>query len=420
MAGKYNGLQAKVKEECSYAEFIPCYGHSLNLVGTACADCTKQSLLFFNLLGNIHTFLSASPSRWDLFLKEVKKCKPPDVHALTVKRLSGTRWSESADATRAVYSEYEAVDNSLEELSENQDQKPETRLRAEGLQTTLNKLETGIMLVFWNKILQQFQKTSASLQAADLCLNSAQSLLASLFPFVESFKDDFDRIKKEAIKLTGCDTFEEETKRIRKRNRRYNDSDEASSSLSPAKKFKQQTYDVIIQNLLTELKKRADAYQKLNNLFGFLRNLASAPRDSIVNGAKKLVEVYPEDLEANLEDELIQFSALLQTDVASSIDLAKNRENEYFLLLKKHKLESTFPNVEIALRIYLTMMVTNCSGERSFSKLKRIKNEQQASISQDRLNNLTLLSIEHELLREIKVEDAIAIFASLKARKCPL
>lgn len=32
-----------------------------------------------------------------------------------------------------------------------------------------------------------------------------------------------------------------------------------------------------------------------------------------------------------------------------------------------------FPNVEIALRIFLSMMVTNCSGERSFSKLKRIK-----------------------------------------------
>ena len=57
------------------------------------------------------------------------------------------------------------------------------------------------------------------------------------------------------------------------------------------------------------------------------------------------------------------------------------------------------------------MMVTNCSGERSFSKLKRIKNEQRTSIGQDRLNNLTLLSIEHELLRKIDVDDIIARFA---------
>ena len=55
--------------------------------------------------------------------------------------------------------------------------------------------------------------------------------------------------------------------------------------------------------------------------------------------------------------------------------------------------------------------VTNCSGERSFSKLKRIKNEQRTSIGQDRLNNLTLLSIEHELLQKIDVDDIIARFA---------
>ena len=60
-------------------------------------------------------------------------------------------------------------------------------------------------------------------------------------------------------------------------------------------------------------------------------------------------------------------------------------------LIKKNKLELLFPNVNIALRIYLSLMVTNCSGERSFSKLKRIKNEQRTSLGQDKLNSLTLL-----------------------------
>jgi len=32
-----------------------------------------------------------------------------------------------------------------------------------------------------------------------------------------------------------------------------------------------------------------------------------------------------------------------------------------------------FPNTEIALRIYLYTMATNCSGERSFSQLKTNK-----------------------------------------------
>jgi len=32
-----------------------------------------------------------------------------------------------------------------------------------------------------------------------------------------------------------------------------------------------------------------------------------------------------------------------------------------------------FPNTEVALRTYLSLMATNCSGEHSFSQLKRIK-----------------------------------------------
>ena len=41
----------------------------------------------------------------------------------------------------------------------------------------------------------------------------------------------------------------------------------------------------------------------------------------------------------------------------------------YKLIIDKG-MQDTFPNVAIALRMYLVLMVTNCSAERSFSKLK--------------------------------------------------
>ena len=74
---------------------------------------------------------------------------------------------------------------------------------------------------------------------------------------------------------------------------------------------------------------------------------------------------YPNDLEPTIESELIQFS------------------------------------IEIALRIYLSLMVSYCSGERSFSKLKRIKNELRNRIEQDRLNSLSIMSIESDVLRQL-------------------
>lgn len=415
MSGRYNGLQAKVKAECPFADFIPCYGHSLNLVGTCCAESCQQAVLFFNFVSSLYNFFSASTARWDALAKEMKK----NNQVLTLKRLCGTRWSERADATKALLTNYGTVETVLEELSSSDNQKPEARLQAEGLLNSLNKLETGIMLIFWNKILQRFQMTSASLQAEDLCLNSAQSLLKSLSPFVESIKQSFLQIESDAKDLTSCEVYQEERKRSRRRNPRYDDSAniEDTASISPSKKFEQKTFNVIIENLLSELSKRQSAYEKLCNTFGILHSLPDASEEELSIGATNLITSYPNDLEVELHDELIQFSALLKTDIAKEIGSKHNREAQYYSLIKAHELEPMFPNVDVALRIYLSLMVSNCSGERSFSKLKRVKNEQRASMGQDRLNNLSLLSIEHELLRSLHVNEIISKFAAQKARK---
>ena len=43
-------------------------------------------------------------------------------------------------------------------------------------------------------------------------------------------------------------------------------------------------------------------------------------------------------------------------------------------LIVNQDVQATFPNVQVVLKMYLTLMVTNCSGELSFSKLKLIEN----------------------------------------------
>ena len=84
------------------------------------------------------------------------------------------------------------------------------------------------------------------------------------------------------------------------------------------------------------------------------------------------------------------------------------------------KLKTTFPNITIAFRIFLTMMVTNCTGERSFSKLKRIKSDLRNSMTQQRLNSLGLMNIEYEILDSIDFDKLIDDFAGAKARKIPI
>ena len=62
-------------------------------------------------------------------------------------------------------------------------------------------------------------------------------------------------------------------------------------------------------------------------------------------------------------------------------------------------------------------MVSNCSGERYFSKLKRIKNELRNRIGQDRLNSLSIMSIERDVLRQLDFSQIIMDFSHLRVGK---
>jgi DNA (cytosine-5)-methyltransferase 1 len=63
------------------------------------------------------------------------------------------------------------------------------------------------------------------------------------------------------------------------------------------------------------------------------------------------------------------------------------------------------------------MMVANCSGERSFSQLKRIKNEFRTTMTRDKLCSLSLMCIESNKLLSLSFEDVISDFVLAKARK---
>ena len=67
--------------------------------------------------------------------------------------------------------------------------------------------------------------------------------------------------------------------------------------------------------------------------------------------------------------------------------------------------------------MYSILMVTNCSGERSFSKLKYIKNRLRTTMTNERVTHLSLMSIEYDILRDTDFDDLITDFAQRKGRK---
>jgi hypothetical protein len=67
--------------------------------------------------------------------------------------------------------------------------------------------------------------------------------------------------------------------------------------------------------------------------------------------------------------------------------------------------------------ILFTMPVTVASAERTFSKLKLLKNYLRSVMSQERLNGLATLCIEKKLLDEIDIEAIINDFAAANVRR---
>ncbi|VVC43969.1 HAT, C-terminal dimerisation domain [Cinara cedri] len=152
----------------------------------------------------------------------------------------------------------------------------------------------------------------------------------------------------------------------------------------------------------SEIEKRCAAYINTFNKYDFLTNLILLSPEEITQKDNKLQEFYNDDLEKSFACECVNFRAYLQS-------INKNIDGviELLILLCDNNLDTVFPNVDIALRILLYMVITNCSAERSFSTLKRVKNYLRVSIEGDKLNLLSLLAIETELVNKMDFDAII-------------
>ena len=90
---------------------------------------------------------------------------------------------------------------------------------------------------------------------------------------------------------------------------------------------------------------------------------------------------------------------------------------ELYGWLIKGNLAQTFTNLELLLRIYLTMFITNATDETSFSKLKYIKNYLRNSLADRKFNDLSLICIERKILETIDFREIINSFIDAKSRR---
>ena len=131
---------------------------------------------------------------------------------------------------------------------------------------------------------------------------------------------------------------------------------------------------------------------------------------------QRFVQEYSVDVSEELVQEMDDLKAIHAANFGEEqlhpIDLLNS--------LHKCRLQTLFPNCCIALRLFCTLPVTVAEAERSFSKLKLIKNYLRSTMGQDRLTDLGILAIETDFARKLNFDNIIDYFAQQKARKVHL
>lgn len=318
----------------------------------------------------------------------------------TLKGMSDTRWAARHDAVESFKENYSTIIRVLNEMQLDEVFDGGTRLKAEGYLHRIETLETAILTELWFALLSRINATSLYLQTTNIDLSLAVRKLIGLMNVCEQQKYLFDQFESKAKLLLNNNDISFKTTRAN------------SSELLAREYFKQSTFNVIIDTFTDEISHRFAKYEEINNYFGVLTKYPKMKNEDIRADCEKIRSRYPTDLSICFADEFCQF---IETyECPSSIPNVNDMRQ---FIIRNTGLIASFPNVEIILRIFLSMMISNATGERSFSKLSIIKNERRSTMGQNRLVALSLLSIESDIANRLNVNDIIKKFAEEKARK---
>uniref|UniRef100_A0A3B3XBU0 TTF-type domain-containing protein n=2 Tax=Poecilia mexicana TaxID=48701 RepID=A0A3B3XBU0_9TELE len=371
--GLNKGVQALIQQRCPEALFIPCCSHSLNLLLCVAASSSRECLTFFG----------------------------------TVQRFD-TRWEAKIDSVKAIRFQMGGILDALQKLEEVVgDSKIVSE--AKSLSNEIVSMEFLVCLIVWYDLLCEINFASKALQAADVSMDTAIRLIESLKEFLlkyreEGFQKSLDIAGKIAIEMDATPEFKE--KRLRKQKKFPDDNScPGHHEKEPTRHFRCMVFNVIVDTLLQELSERFSNFQLVSEKLKFITKMEHMTKADL----EESVTTYALttcDVSRDIIQEIYPASRLLKG--------YKALEKLNFLI--QENLDLVFPNLTVALRIFLTMPLTVASAERSFSKLKLIKTYLRSNMSNDRLSQLAVISIENNVARSISFDAIIEKWASAKSR----
>ena len=409
MSGRCAGVQQKICEVVPHAAYVHCYAHCLNLVLVDSTKSVSEASDFFSLMETLYTFLSRSVTH-AVFLRKQSELQP-DKPQRQLQRLSDTRWSCRYLAVDAVCSTFDSVLATLEEIANGEDRSRATE--ATGIWTQVQTFKFLVSLIMFWRILSCTKSLSDQLQSREMDLAKAADLVLATVSTLKEFRSDnqWNHIYKyvqDIATLHGINVDLPRPCRRKQTSRRLQDvivleSTGVRGDVSPSlsEHFRTTLYLPVLDAMLSELERRFTD----KNLMHMRAVQACAPQS-------------PHFLESNQLAPLADSYGLNRSTLDMEYTLAKHTLNGKELdeiidvLRELSPLRAAFPLLVKLIQIALTIAVSTAHCERSFSALKRIKSYLRSTMTQQRLVDLAILSIERELSQSLSLDNVVNQFAS--------
>ena len=401
MSGCKAGLCTLIKSQLSpKAVYIHCYAHRLNLALES--SCTKivacQKMI--KTAQNLYAYVEGSAKQHHLF----HHIQGPSIQ-IALKELCATRWHHRFRSLKAIKKTFSSL---LTFFSiQNEEVTASCSIKASALFSEIKNISFVFHLELLYNCFKCTNHLSELLQTEDLDIMQVQTLFMCAVKTLTKMKSDeaylefFDIV----MKIVSSNSIEAETKHGNKRGRRH------SIEMSKNDEFKVK-YLTIIDTLIGELEFRFKE-ENIRPLTMIYKVITAPVLDHFIN-IKEELKIYESDIDFDLLELDLTVWQEYKAQNAQYFNGGSRSICNQFINCNLHKILKELYKLFL---IYLSIPISSASGERSFTVLKLLKTYLRNSMIQQRVSNLAVIKINSDLLKEIKIDEVINIFASLKDRR---
>lgn len=404
MSGKCSGVQERIRRVAPMGVYIHCYAHNLNLALVDCVRNIPTASEFFALVQALYVFVSTTKAH-AVFIQKQKEIHPIK-QPLQLQRLSDTRWTAHYSAINTICRTFDTLLVTLEEIADGSDHSK--AVEARGLLHQIQQFSFIVSLITFDRVLSCVNCLSEQLQDRKIDLAKAANLVSATTETLQEFRQDesWDKLYDYAKSVASHNGIAVETeKRKRKVPRRLEDVyvlDTTGSRQLPScsQQYKRELYFPVLDSFLTELNRRFTS----QNIELMRAIQATSPEsDEFLNpdSLTPLIQAYGLDGDSIKMEAALARRSLKHEEISNLSDV----------VCKLYPLRNAFSNLFRLVCIALTIAVSTAECERSFSALKRIKTYLRSTMTNQRLCDLAVLSIEKEISKDLLLEDVVDQFA---------